>query len=80
MATADGLKVSLTAGPGAGSGHDVPFSPQFGGPGKTEYEKNRPKLPEELQKALSAHSMDGFTLEQLVQEQPGLTYDDFLMV
>jgi hypothetical protein len=79
IANADGKRVSLPAGLTAGGGHEVPFSPDLG-QGKPEYEKNRPKLQEEIQKVLDAHGMDGFTLEHLVREQPGLTYDDFLMV
>jgi len=58
----------------------LPFSPELKGRGVPEYAKNKPPLPAELEEALVEHGQDGFTLEALVQEQPGLTYDDFLML
>jgi len=61
-----------------------PFSPSFNpmahNSSELGYIKNKPKLPAEMQAELDAHGTDGFTLTELVKEQPGLTYDDFLML
>jgi len=60
---------------------DDPLSPAFlSSRAEIGYIHNKPKLPAEIQKVLDQHEADGFTLEQLVAEQPGLTYDDFLML
>ena len=40
----------------------------------------RPPLSEKLQAALLEHGFDGFRIEQLLQAEPGLTYDDFLLL
>lgn len=58
----------------------MPFSPDIKSRGFTSYVKNAPQLPLEIEKVLDAHGEDGFTLDQLIAEQPGLTYDDFLML
>lgn len=60
----------------------VPFSPDMRHHPKKDhsYVKNQPQVSMALAKALESHAQDGFTLHELVAEQPGLTYDDFLML
>lgn len=44
------------------------------------YITHKPVLPQHIEEALAECENDGYTLEQLIKEQPGLTYDDFLML
>jgi hypothetical protein len=37
-------------------------------------------LSEKLQAALDEHGSDGFRIEELLKNEPGLTYDDFLLL
>eukprot|EP00292_Cryptomonas_paramecium_P033596 CAMPEP_0113695374 /NCGR_PEP_ID=MMETSP0038_2-20120614/20866_1 /TAXON_ID=2898 /ORGANISM="Cryptomonas paramecium" /LENGTH=525 /DNA_ID=CAMNT_0000617913 /DNA_START=12 /DNA_END=1586 /DNA_ORIENTATION=+ /assembly_acc=CAM_ASM_000170 len=61
-------------------GH-IPFSPvRKGASGVPGYIKNKPKLSEALQSALEEHGFDGFRIEELLKAEPGLTYDDFLLL
>ncbi|EKX49436.1 IMPDH, inosine-5'-monophosphate dehydrogenase, eukaryote-type, purine salvage [Guillardia theta CCMP2712] len=57
----------------------VPFSPELGS-SCVGYKENKPTLNAELEAALKEHGRDGFNVEDLVKEQPGLTYDDFLLL
>mmetsp|Transcript_28162 Transcript_28162/g.57685 ORF Transcript_28162/g.57685 Transcript_28162/m.57685 type:complete len:556 (+) Transcript_28162:180-1847(+) len=60
-------------------GH-VPFSPDFGAKKLPSYSENRPVLSDTLEQALADQGLDGFTINQLLKEQPGLTFDDFLLL
>lgn len=60
---------------------DDSFSPNVRNPNREPgYITHKPHLPLHISDALAEVEADGFTLEQLIKEQPGLTYDDFLML
>lgn len=44
------------------------------------YISHKPSLPKNIEEALAECENDGYTLAELIKEQPGLTYDDFLML
>ena len=62
----------------------MPFSPEIRN--RTvppSFEINKPTISPEMEAALQRHyaaGQDGFTGAELLKENPGLTYDDFLLL
>jgi hypothetical protein len=62
----------------------MPFSPEIKNRAMPpSFEVNKPAISPEMEAALQRHyaaGQDGFTGAELLKENPGLTYDDFLLL
>ena len=77
----------LPMSPGAGRTPEfgaVPFSPELKNRSMPPaFDVNKPRISAEMEAALKKHyenGVDGFNAQELLKENPGLTYDDFLLL